>query len=588
MYITSRSPVRQGFLQHGRETLNLNRPPASAIEMTLQIVYILSMMLGALHVTGPCQRLLLVAGVITLFTARFVQGQDPPSPLDRLTRPNRLDLIGPLHGKLLHESEPLPAHALLRFSTAAAGSGGYVTALAFSPDGNMLAAGVDNNLIFLWDVATGKEIAQLRGHRHRVWTVAFSPDGSLLASGSSDQTIHLWDVATHSPLRVLKGHKGAVRAVAFAPRGRLLASGSEDQSIRIWDAAAGKLLQTLPNQKAVIRTVAFSPDGRQLASGGDDNAIQLWGAPAWKALRQFSGHEDWVRAVGFAPGGRFLASASDDQSIRLWRVSSGKTAGLLRGHRGKVFSLAFSPDGRMLASGSPDFTVRLWEVASGAEVHVFTGHTDWVAAVALSPDGRKLASGSADTTALLWDVAGWSGTASAPPALADGDLEALWKDLMASDVGRADRAVWTLVARARQAVPFLDEHLRPDDRADAQRITELIHDLNDNRFTARRKATQELERLGEPALEALEQTLQSRPPLEVRQRVEQILERLQTTAPSAEQLRLIRSLRVLELVGDAEAQQVLHKLAAGAKAAWLTQEAQASLNRLARRHIAKP
>ncbi|TMQ32693.1 MAG: hypothetical protein E6K70_17150, partial [Planctomycetota bacterium] len=233
-----------------------------------------------------------------------------------------------------------------------------------------------------------------------------------------------------------------------------------------------------------------------------------------------------MRGVAFAPGGRFLASASDDQSIRLWRVSSGKTTGLLRGHRGKVFSLAFSPDGRMLASGSPDFTVRLWEVASGAEVHVFTGHTDWVAPVAFSPDGRKLASGSADTTVLLWDVPGWRGNAPMPPVLARKDLEALWKDLMASDVGRADRAVWTLVAAARQSVPFLDEHLRPDDRADAQRVTKLIHDLNDNRFTARRKATQELERLGEPALEALEQTLQSRPPLEVRQRVEQILERL--------------------------------------------------------------
>ncbi|HMC89177.1 MAG TPA: WD40 repeat domain-containing protein, partial [Gemmataceae bacterium] len=230
--------------------------------------------------TGPCQRLLFAAGVISLFLGRAVNGQDRPSPLDRLTRPDRLDLIGPLHGKLLNETEPLPAQALLRFSTAAARSGGYVTSLAFSPDGKTLAAGVDNNLIFLWDVATGREIAQLHGHRHRVWTVAFSPDGAMLASGSSDQTIQLWNAATHSPLRVLKGHKGAVRTLAFTPDGRLLASGSEDQSIRIWDPAAGKLLQTLPNQKAVIRTVTFSPDGQRLASGGDDNTIQLWSLPA--------------------------------------------------------------------------------------------------------------------------------------------------------------------------------------------------------------------------------------------------------------------------------------------------------------------
>ncbi len=81
----------------------------------------------------------------------------------------------------------------------------------------------------IWDSATGKELFALKGHAGPVWSVAFSPDGQRLASGSNDQTVKIWDSATGKELFALKGHAGCVYSVAFSPDGQRLASASEDR-----------------------------------------------------------------------------------------------------------------------------------------------------------------------------------------------------------------------------------------------------------------------------------------------------------------------------------------------------------------------
>ena len=89
----------------------------------------------------------------------------------------------------------------------------------------------------LWNVETGTQIQVLTGHTNWVSSVAFSPDGKLLASGSYDNTIRLWNVETGEPIQVLAGHTTGVISVAFSPDGKLLASGSDDHTIRLWQPA---------------------------------------------------------------------------------------------------------------------------------------------------------------------------------------------------------------------------------------------------------------------------------------------------------------------------------------------------------------
>ncbi len=287
---------------------------------------------------------------------------------------------------------------LLRQRLAALRHEGFVWAVAFSPDGRLLATGSNDHTAGIWDVTSGQRLAVLR-HEDSVEAVAFSPDGRLLATRTNDHTAGIWDVTSGQRLAVLR-HEYGVEAVAFSPDGRLLATGSRDSTARLWDVASGQRLAVLPH-KGDVWAVAFSPDGHLLASVSVDHTARLWDVASGQCLAVLP-HEDDVWAVAFSPDGRLLATGSKDHTARLWEVVSGRHQAVLR-HEDDVWEVAFSPDGRLLATRSDDDTARLWEVVSGQRLAVLR-HEYGVEAMAFSPDGRLLATGSWDRTAGLWEV----------------------------------------------------------------------------------------------------------------------------------------------------------------------------------------
>lgn len=286
--------------------------------------------------------------------------------------------------------------------------GHEVTSVAFSPDGQFLALGLNAIDVQIWHIANGSLQMTLHGHSGSINSVAFSPNGQILASGSQDKTVRLWRVADGVLLHTLNGHAGDVNCVAFSRNGQILASASlSPTTIKLWRVADGIAFNTLTGNAYWATSVDFSSNGQFLASGSNATRVRLWRVSDGAVLSTLKGHTGSINSVAFSPltvssKDQMLASGSQDTTVRLWRIADGTTLRIFKEHRGGVNSVAFSVDGQFLISGSQDATIRLWHVTDGKLLSILEGHTSWVNSVAFSPDGQILASGSQDKTIRLW------------------------------------------------------------------------------------------------------------------------------------------------------------------------------------------
>lgn len=246
---------------------------------------------------------------------------------------------------------------------------------------------------------------RLAGHPDWVNAVAFSPDGSLLATGSDDQTVQVWGVASGKRLLVLAGHSGPVEAVAFSPLRRNIASASDDGTIRIWDIDTGGHLRTLAGHNGDVLSLGFTPGGSVLANGSIDSTIVLWDPDAGTRLDCLRGHKSGVNALVFGADD-LLVSASEDCSVRVWNSFRAGSTGLQIGDASMV-SVALNPDASLVASGSFDGRVHVWSTKGGKHVVTLEATDGAISPVAFSVDGRFLIRGVGDAPFEIFRTDTW-------------------------------------------------------------------------------------------------------------------------------------------------------------------------------------
>jgi WD40 repeat protein len=309
--------------------------------------------------------------------------------------------------------------------------------LAFAPDGRSFATASHKGTVRLWDTATCTELRSFEtgaSSYDNSLPLAFSPDGQTLAAGIGG-TIWLWDVKTGKQrLAIRKAHGNEVSSLAFLIEGtlisggyRLVDAGKVDGQrsvrgvgeLRFWDPTTGKKLRDLTTDGPDKRGcgLAVSRNGEVLAFSFRDE-IRLWDLRSRKLLRKLTDYQNpypqGAHDLMFSPNSKRLAAVMGDNVVRIWDTTSGRRLlSYPEAHRTGIDSVAYSPDGRLAATGGRDGVVRLWDVATAKEVGKLRfgdGAISGVEVVAFSADGRTVAAGGYEFSDLkypgwlkLWD-----------------------------------------------------------------------------------------------------------------------------------------------------------------------------------------
>jgi WD40 repeat protein len=311
------------------------------------------------------------------------------------------------------------------------------TALAFSPDGKLLASIDNSNRVQLREVEGGKLVAQLQaqaagaekppppGGQPRLMSLAFSGDGKFVSAGTQffnkpQGEVYVWEVPGGKFVRRVEALQNNSVRSALSGDGKILATWGQyfargpqndpgpGQTVQLWDVASGKELRRVRVEMPgylMVGAAALSPDGKVLAVTSSGGAtLYLWDAQTGKPLRQLAGRRGLGNHLVFSPDGKRLAAGGAQGAVQMWEVATGKRLGTGEGPPCNLQGVAFVPDGRVLAWGLDGQSVALWEAPSGKSLTPEGAHQARVSALTFTAGGKELISAGTDGKVFVWDA----------------------------------------------------------------------------------------------------------------------------------------------------------------------------------------
>lgn len=500
--------------------------------------------------------------------------------------------------------------------TWAAPPGEHEGPAALAPEAAFAASLDPTGGIRLWDPRTGK--GPLTDRLPPLYDPGLSADGKTVSCIDDKRTVRVFDRATGAAVKEYKLEGGAEAEIpaAYDPRSGRAVVQADDGEVRVIEATTGTVLARMAAPKGSLMA-AFGPADPDRVAVFTEGSVHLIDVPAGRAVRSFPvGQPDNRLDGALSPDGRLVAVTTEPFSV--WEVETGRrrfevgavpdpdaavfsadgrmlavwdgaeiavvdvrTGTVVRRFRqpgGNVFATcgAFSPDGTRLATGGDEGTIVIWDMATRLPVFGLDRHDGYVNGVSFSADGKTLVSAADDGTALVWDV---SGVAAVAPGGPPGVDEAV-KLLADVEPAAAQRGMEFLYREPAAAAKRIGERVPVPTAVSADKLAALVVNLGSDEFATRQAAAKELEGIGTPAAGVLREVVRGKPAPEVRKVAERLLLKIEGVIHRPEDLRALRAVEVLEVVGTADAKELLRRWAAGPPGFVQTAEAAKALKRL--------
>ena len=316
--------------------------------------------------------------------------------------------------------DPETGHIIIRFDEHTAA----VRDAEFSPDGSKIVTTGADRTVRIWNASNGAIIAVLSQSKDTFLRASLSFDGRKVLTLSAPEvllngvptisavpgtrmTAMVWDVVTGKPLAQLVGHTGLITTVQFSPNGQEILTAGVDDTLRLWNSATGEMLATIPADVGGVNEATYSPDGYQIVAAGNNKAARVWNRTYAQLIARLS-HGVPIYDAAFTSRAVELVTAGND-GARVWNIATGKPGCLIRardnGLEDQYVTATFLPDGLRIMTASTDAFARLWNASNCLEIARYDGATgDYLETIKVSHNGSRLLTVPGDAPIALWNV----------------------------------------------------------------------------------------------------------------------------------------------------------------------------------------
>lgn len=282
-----------------------------------------------------------------------------------------------------------------------------VSTVSLHPAGKLLVTAGDDHVVRVWDLASGLQISQLKGHTGWIRSSAFIPNSTLVLTAGDDGNLWLFDVLQVNPPRKVTAVDFSISRLAVSADGGVIAIAGFSRNLILLQTKSGKVLHTIDTQTDDVRAIDFSSSGKVVAAGGRDGCVRLWSVDTGRQVGELTAHRRRIRDLRFVADDSMLVSISEDRTMFVANLNDAEA-----GYRialGAMIPFALADCGNSeVAVGGTDNRISIWNLKQQTVRKVFQGHTGSVTSLDYisRPGGLGgiVVSGSFDTSVRTWPL----------------------------------------------------------------------------------------------------------------------------------------------------------------------------------------